>query len=529
MATSMNRRVFLRLASAASAGALVGLGRPARAARRPQKRVVVLGAGLAGLSAAYELLTMEPRLEVRILEARDRVGGRVHTVRTHNDDGQTVFEDGQYGEAGAHRIPETHDRTLGYVAQFGLKLVEYTKAIGKGVNGHTVYVLKGQRFSYDGVAWPDFLNFTDEERATAFFPQDIKYEYQWVTGPRPPKGTNHLGNPTVPIPTPPTCAAADWPYGDGIKETLDEWNLLTLAEFLSSRGATDDWIRLYTAENGTEIFSTTALAWLVQSALDWDWGTTYTLDGGLDQIPKALAGAVVERGGVIRYKSAVTAIEPTATGVRVGFTDGAGIARVLEADRVVCTIPFPVLRDSVDLTRAGLAADKLHWIQTLQMMPAGRVYLQTHSRFWQADEIEGLKLAGTDTNLERVWNSSNTQPGTAGMIHTYVQHENAVALAGVPESDRLGYVRDQMSPLIFPQIATEWNGLGFAKLWQEDPWARGAWLSPKVNQFIQGFHVWGRAEGRIHFAGEHTSLYAGWMQGAIESGQRAACEVAEAI
>jgi monoamine oxidase len=527
MTRSMTRRTFLRLTSAASAGAVVGLGPQAKAAA--PKRVVILGAGLAGLSAAYELLKRDPRLEVTILEARTRVGGRVHTVRTHNDDGRTPFENGQYAEAGAHRIPDTHDRTLGYVSEFGLPLVQYTEAIGDGVKGQTVFVLKGERFFYDGAAWPAFLDFTAEERATAFFPQDVKYEYQWVTGAPPPTGTNHLGNPTVPAPVAPGCGAAAWPYGDGIRETLDEWNRLTLAEFLASRGASEDWIRLYTAENGTEIHSTTALAWLVQSALDANWDATYTLDGGLGQIPASLAKAVVDRGGTILFQSPVTAIQQTRRGVQVRYRDAPGAPRILAADRAICTIPFPVLRDRVDLSRAGLAADKLFWIERLQMMPAGRVSLQTRSRFWQAEGIEGLKLAGTDTNLERVWNSSNTQPGATGMIHTYLQHENALAMGAVRPRNRLAYVQDHMAKLIFPDIAGEWNGLGYTKLWHEDPWAGGAWLSPKPNQFIQGFHVWGRPEGRIHFAGEHTSLYAGWMQGAIESGQRAACEVAEAL
>jgi monoamine oxidase len=511
--------------SVASVAALAGTRR-ARASQ-PGQRIVILGAGLAGLSAAYELLKAEPGIEVIILEARDRVGGRVHTVRTHNDAGVTPFANGQYAEAGAQRIPETHDRTLGYVSELGLagNLVEFSKGLGGGAKGKMGYLLKGHFFFYDGVAWPSFLDLTSQERSKAFFPQSIQHEFRWVTGARPPHGTNHLGNPAVPF-----GGAANWPYGDGIASTLDEWNGYSLAEFLASRGASADWINhLYVAENGSELATTGALAWLVQSALDWDWGTTYYLNGGLDQIPEALADAVVGLGGVIHHRAAVVALDQSAAGVTVSYVNAAGALQSLSAARVVCTLPFPVLRDTVNLAQAGLAADKLGWIQTLEMMSAGRACLQTRSRFWRNHGIEGLKLVGTDTDVERLWHSTNTQPGATGLLQTYVQQDNADAFGDVPAGDRLAHMTQRISSLVFPEMASDWNGLGFHKVWKEDPWTGGAWASPKRHQFLQGFHVWGRAEGRIHFAGEHTSLYSGWMQGGIESGQRAAYEILSTI
>jgi monoamine oxidase len=521
----IRRRTFLQAASIGSAAALART-RSARAST-PGQRVVILGAGLAGLSAAYELLKAEPGLEVIVLEARDRVGGRVHTVRTHNDAGVIPFANGQYAEAGAQRIPETHDRTLGYITELGLagSLVEFSKGLGGGAKGKMGYLLKGNFFFYDGVAWPSFLNFTSQERSRAFFPQSVEHEFRWVTGPRPPHGTNHLGNPAVPFGSP-----ASWPYGDGIQSTLDVWSGYTLNEFLASRGASADWINhLYVAENGSELYSTASLAWLVQSALDYDWGTTYYLNGGLDQIPGALADAVLGLGGVIHHGAAVVSLQQGAAGVTVSYVDAAGAPHSLSAARVVCSLPFPVLRDKVDLTQAGLASDKLGWIQTMEMMSAGRACLQTSSRFWRNYGIEGLKLVGTDTDIERLWHSTNTQPGATGLLQTYVQHNNADAFGDIPPEDRMAHMANRISSLVFPEMASQWNGLGFQKVWREDPWTGGAWASPKRHQFVQGFHVWGRAEGRIHFAGEHTSLYSGWMQGGIESGQRAAFEILDTI
>lgn len=521
----LTRRNFIRIGAAASASAALGGSARALGARPRRGRVVIVGAGLAGLATAYELLKLGTRTEIVILEAQDRVGGRVLTVRSHMNQGAVPFADGQYLEAGAHRIPETHDRTLAYASEVGLggKVIEFSKALGRGEKGASLYLINGERFLFDEAAgWPATLGMTEAERTTPFFPQDIEYEYRWVTGPKPPKGTNHLGNPAIPF-----CQPANWPYGDGDRAALDEWNAYTVAEFLGSRGASPGWQRLYAAENGTEVLSTTALAWLIQSALDWDWGTTYYIDGGLDQLPRALADSVAGRGVALQLNSQVRRIEQTPMGATVTYRDPIGTIRTMSADRVVCTLPFPVMRDKVDLTAAGLPSDKLHWIRTLQMMPVTRISLQVTKRFWKDEGVEGLKIAGTDTAIERIWHSSNLQPGDSGIMQAYLQHENA--LNASPPSDKLTWMRDEVGQRLFPQVTGGWNGLGMAKLWHEDEWAGGGWVSPKADQFLAGFHLWGRPEGRIHFAGDTTSLLAGWMQGGIESGQRAACEVAAVL
>jgi len=486
---------------------------------------VVIGAGLAGLAAAHEIQKLNSSADIVILEARNRIGGRVLTVRRDQVTGEP-FDEGQYVEVGAHRIPETHDRTLSYIEEMGLspRIVEFSKALGGGVTGRQKYVLKDTPFFFDGVAWPSFLNLSDAERANSLFGQGYQYEFKYVTGPRPPKGSNYLGNPAVPPYKP-----ANWPYGDGIRSVLDQWNTLTMEGFLAQNGATPDWRRIYMSDNGTEITRLAALAWLAQSALDWDWGTTYYLDGGLDQIAERLAVAVQGRGATILRGHEMKALIRTASGVDVSYRDAGGAARTISADEVVCTVPFPVLRDRVDLSAAGLATDKLYWISTLEMTPAARVALQVKQRFWRQEGIEGLKLVGTDTPMERVWHSTNTQGGTGGIMQVYLQGANALA---APDADTLPWVRDGLSPLIFPLVADPgygWNGKGVAKLWHRDQWSGGAWAAPRPGQFLQGFHAWGRAEGRVHFAGEHTSLYSGWMQGAIESGQRAGVEVAAAL
>ena len=104
----------------------------------PRKRVIVVGAGMAGLAAAYEL--QRAGHDPIVLEARGRVGGRVHTLRE-------PFADGLYGEVGAMRIPRTHDLTLAYCDMFGLRLAPFTIGNPRG------YVhLQGRRQRYAEVS-----------------------------------------------------------------------------------------------------------------------------------------------------------------------------------------------------------------------------------------------------------------------------------------------------------------------------------------------------------------------------------------
>ena len=97
----------------------------------------------------------------------------------------------------------------------------------------------------------------------------------------------------------------------------------------------------------------------------------------------------------------------------------------------------------------------------------------------------------------------------------------------MPERARIDYAVDQVEQ-IYPGMRENLEG-GVSKCWDEDAWARGAaaWFRP--GQMIDFLPHIGRPEGRIHFAGEHTSPWPGWMQGALQSGLRVAREVHEAV
>ena len=138
----------------------------------------------------------------------------------------------------------------------------------------------------------------------------------------------------------------------------------------------------------------------------------------------------------------------------------------------------------------------------------------------------GLKIAKTDTPIERLWDLGSAVGGDTGMIQAYMQYQNAEVFAAIAADRRQEYTLGQIEAF-YPQIRDQLTGYS-EYVWGDDPYVKGAWtdLLPGQASFLS---VAGVAEGRVHFAGEHTSVWAGWIQGAIESGKRAAYEIDASI
>lgn len=480
MKRMINRRGFLGLLSVTG----VSLSLPAcleeapaalKAGSKAPKKVVVLGAGLAGLSAAYEL--MKKGHDVTVIEAQDHPGGRVRTLHEG-------FQNGQYAELGAVRIPDVHEHTLGYVEELGLELDEYT-------GSNPLYYLKGNRFVHEeGNAWP--LDLTEEEQEEGLG--------MWST----------------------YVAAYFEDFGDPMAGTfpkagiVNAYESMTFTQFVKSKGASNDFMTLFVADNGTEVEAIGAVPWMALEIADQAWDKSYHVRGGNDLIPKKLAEIL---GNRILYGRKVTGITHSNSGVEVSYAHGA-VSESTIADHVVCAIPFTTLRD-VSVS-PPFPQDKTKAIQELKLMNASRAYIQTKTRFWEEEGITGVKLVKTDTPIERLWDLSNVQEGTSGVLMVYTQNENADKLVKKPITARQGYILDHIEEF-FPTIREEQIAF-HEKAWSEDPWVKGAWTDLRPGQWWM-YGVMRRPEGRVHFAGEHTSMWSGWMQGAIESGKRAASEI----
>lgn len=479
--TPLSRRGVMALFSWTGTSALLGCGDEGVPGDEAGRSVLVLGAGLAGLSAAYEL--KKQGYAVTVLEGRERVGGRVWTVREG-------LADGHFAEIGAVRIPDVHEHTLDYVKDLGLELDTYP-------GGAPLYFLDDKRFMHaEGEPWPlPGLNAAEAQAGLGAL---------WATYIS--SAFDEFGDPR----------AGSFPR-PGI---VDKYDGQVYLDFLRERGASEAFLPLYAADNGAEVYTIGTLAWMAAEVADKDWDQTFHIRGGNDQLPLRLAEAVGVEDILLAHR--VVGIEHTASGVVV-TAEHDGATQRFEADHLVCTLPFTMLRDVA--ISPEFPQDKMDAIRGLFMMSAARGYIQTRSRFWEAEGIGGLKIATTDTPVERLWDLSHVQPAGSekGLIMAYTQDKNADDFGAIAPAAREAYTLEHISDF-FPEIKAE--ALAFIQYsWREDPWVKGAWATFLPGQWWMTA-VARRPEGRVHFAGEHTSVWAGWMQGGIESGKRAAAEIA---
>ena len=449
------------------------------------KKVIVIGAGLAGLSAAYEL--MQAGHEVTVLEARSRVGGRVYTMRG-------PFADDLYAEAGATNVFDVHEWTMKYTKLLGVPLDRMESS-----SGASVFHMRGKRVVIKpGSAAELPLDLRADEKGMGRRELWEKYVAPVV---------KEIGNEDAP----------DWP-----PPVLKKYDRMSFAEFLRQQGASPDAVallRLGLADQlGEGADAVSALDLLREAAPRARVKESYSIHGGSDILPKAFAARLGER---IHYGAAVVEIEHDARGVRVACSL-AGTQTTFAADYLICAIPFSVLRRiTISL---GFSAIKQQAITQLSNTSVVRVFLQTRKRFWLDEGLSGS--ATTDLPIMTTYDKAHYLPGTRGMLEAYVAGARARQLAAMKEDERLGFTLKQMEMLL-PSIREHYEG-GASVCWDEDEWARGAYAWFKPGQMEAWLPHIARPEGRVHFAGDHTSPWPGWMNGALQSGNRAAHEVNQA-
>jgi monoamine oxidase len=396
---------------------------------------------------------------------------------------------------GATRIFSTHTATLRYVELFELgPLVPYD-------TGERAFYIRGQRFTPPpaGQPWP-IADMSDEEKANPF-----AFLETYLGA-----GFEMLGDPNT----------AGWPNSAPGALDVDK---LTVEQFLRSRGASRGWMDWFCALEG-DVRRLNAFAGLATERLlaGFDGEPPSSIAGGNDRLPNAFSAAL---GDTIKLRSKVVRLEQSASEVAVTYLDAQGRQNEVRADRCVCALPFSVLRKVVIAT--PFSDGKMRAIETLRYMPVARCCFQTRTRFWAQDPLGalgGLNLIGSDTFVSRIWNTSSQQPDpNMGMIQSYMFDGDATEYASLP--DRLAEARQHIQDKLLPGLTPAQVIAAAEKVWQDDPWVEGGWAWTGLGELGGAFEARGKAEGRVHFAGEHTSPLIGWMTTAIESGERAADEI----
>jgi monoamine oxidase len=239
---------------------------------------------------------------------------------------------------------------------------------------------------------------------------------------------------------------------------------------------------------------------------------SYRVDGGNDRLPMALSTRVN-----VRYGAPVLGVRQSDEGVVAAIRTASG-TETMTADRLVCALPCPVIGAIFDAAR--LSAPKQRAIREQHYSRTVKVFLQSRSRFWLRDGWSGHVT--TDLPIERLTPDPGADPLARGALAAYPIGPYANRLEAMTEPERVTAAFDQARQ-IFPELATSFEG-GVAHCWGADPWQRGAFAlhTPGQMAFIETLAA---REGRIHFAGEHTSAWTGWMQGAFESARRVVEEI----
>ncbi len=481
MRTSFSRRDFLRIGSlAAGSLALPSFVTPAQAASRLRrgvapKSVIVIGAGLAGLTAAYEL--MQQGHDVTVLEAQTRPGGRVRTLRH-------PLADGLYGEVGAARIPDNHAWTLKYIEAFGLELAPFypdAHEFTTTIRAANVPNAAGAQPSLSALD----LALTPQEEAMGLGGLMEKAFGDIV----------HLVDERDP-----------WP-----PETLKPLDQMTVKEYLQQQGFSPDVYEVF----GLPPFEGASMLETLSVIGNGHGATVMSkIVGGNGQLPQAFAHRLA---GHIRYGAAVVRIEQGDAGVEVVYTQQ-GQHHRLAADKLICAIPFTVLRH-LDV-HPHFSPSKHRVIHEMSYVSLSRITVQVSQRYWLEQGRNGF--AHTDLPAE-IWHPSHDHPGPRGLLQLYLLGPSSEYAASMTEDERARYATTHIEQ-VFPGLSGNIEGV-FSQCWENDPWARGAVRLMRPGQVVDLYPHIATPEGHIHFAGEHTSTWFAWMNGAIESGMRAATEV----
>jgi monoamine oxidase len=478
-----SRRRFLQQSAGASAAlALAACMRVPSRAGGAADDVVVVGAGVAGLTAAWRL--RQAGVGVRIYEAQERIGGRMFSLRNH-------FADGQVCELGGELIDSGHVRIQALAGELNLPLddlsADPTAAAGD------IWFYGGRRYG-------------EEEILRAFAPLAEAIARDAQT----------LPDTDITYATPGGAEKLD-------RESMTQW--------LDRNGASG-WLRklievAYTTEMGLECDEQSALNFLTfidpgseRFQIFGESDERYHVRGGNDLIVQGLGAKVAD---AIETGHVLEALRQNADGsFTLSFKRGSGAAQV-RARRVVLAMPFTTLR-RVELD-VDLPAAKRRAINELRYGTNAKLMIGFNERVWSTRHHVG-GATYSDLPVQTTWETSRMQPGAAGILTNFTGGRHGIEIGeGTPKQQ--ADVASSQLDAIFPGLSSARAGAREARFhWPTHPWTLGSYACFTPGQWTRVRGAIGESVGNLHFAGEHCALdNQGFMEGGVETGEWAATAI----
>ncbi|WP_051314762.1 flavin monoamine oxidase family protein [Alteribacter aurantiacus] len=456
------------------------------------KRVIIAGAGLAGLTAAY--LLKNAGHDVVVLEGNTRVGGRVFTVRE-------PFEEGNHWEVGAMRIPEHHHLVLALAEKFNLPLIPYISSS----DNNLIYVNNRLVRQYEYDENPELVNFglsEDEKGKTAaeLLEEALRPFYTLYINSNEEE-RQRLKEQFEPYSM--EAFLRDNPFGGSLSEEA-----VHMIKVLVGVVGFPEMSFIDTFE---AIISTT-----------FSDVSFFQIEGGNDLLAQALFHEVEEE---VLFGERVIRIIQNDSSVQVITRRNDGVEKTFDGDLLITTIPFTAFQFIDVVPRHSIKPDKWRIIQTLPYVPANKVGLEFSEKFWEEDGMEGGSLV-TDLPYQFIFYPSDAigQPGGGVINATYSWGNNARLWVSLSEEERIQQALDFVASIHGEKVyETFIKGLTYN--WDEHPYSAGCFTLYAPYQAASYPAVIKRPEGHIHFAGEHASDVHAWMEGAIDSGVRVALEI----
>lgn len=445
------------------------------------KSVIVIGAGMAGLSAAYDL--HRAGWQVTVLEARNRVGGRVFSMRG--------FSNGLVAEGGGEFIDQHHTRMLAYAKEFKLSLGEVGSWQGQTEDWGAYEGKAGQQNDIN--VWGFDLGNEFEKMWTA-----LAKLAKYVPDPSHPESA-------------PKAKELD-------KQSAADWIALQDAHPLARRAFADHIRSEYTCE--PELFSLLDLARNTKMYYsDPDFHrSTYRIIGGNDQIPRAIASLLPD----LRLNAEVTSIQNQADSVSVTYKQ-ADAFHTISSSFAVLAIPLTTAR--LIEFNPPLPLSHQHMINEVSYGAVTKVLIEYRNRFWKENGWNG-RLA-TDQHIVQTWEATSHLQGEHGIITAYTGGTPGAKLSALSDEERIKLAVSVIEK-VFPGSSDLVENTATVA-WVNEPFTRGSYMALAPNQVTTHWQTLFAPTGRLFFAGEHATIYQGFMEGAAESGQRAARNIMESV
>ncbi|PHF03311.1 amine oxidase [Bacillus wiedmannii] len=453
------------------------------------KQIIIAGAGISGLVAAS--LLKEAGHSITILEANNRIGGRIYTIRE-------PFSRGLYFNAGPMRIPETHELTLAYIRKFKLPLNLFINKTASDI----IYTNN------------------NKTRLSIFEKNPSKIGY--------PILENEKGKTAEEL-----MLVVLEPILNFIKKNPNKnWIIVekkykaySLGSFLSEYYS-DGAIDMIGVLLDMEAYMGMSLIEVLREMIFFTSTTKYyEITGGMDVLPNSFLPQL--KDNIFMSYKVEKIIQEDNKVMLQGNREQTLERFTITSDIAIITIPFSALRFVEVRPYHLFSYYKRRAIRELNYIAATKIAIEFKSRFWErVGQCGGKSITDLPIRFTYYPSYGIHTPGAATVLASYTWADEALTWDSLPNSERIRYALRNLAEIYGDIVYSEFvTGASFS--WSQNPYSCGAFTAFEPGQELELFPYITPPSGKVHFAGEHTTLTHGWMQGAIESGIRVAHEVNE--